>query len=139
MGFISKIFDKDKAKEVIVFNNTKDEFLHKCKGWGEKDYDDYIEKFIKGDIQTIDFTTRTWGHSFEITPMKGNVWLYDVLGWCSNPRIKAGDYIKASTTKGIVKLQVMAVDYVDDPNDMFFGVLVNHGIWSSEEEVQDEY
>ena len=134
MGFTSKIFDNSNAKEAFVFRNTKEEFLSLCKNWGEKEYEAYIEKFDKNVIAVIDFTERTWGHSFELSPMKGNDWLYDTMGWCSNPRIKAGDYIKATTQKGIVRLQVMAVDYADDPHDMFFGVLVNHGKWVDKED-----
>lgn len=65
--------------------------------------------------------------------MKGNSWLYNTMGWCSNPRVKAGDYIKASTTKGTIRLQVMAIDYEEDPCDMFFGILVSHGAWVEED------
>ena len=133
MGFLSKLVGMKKEEE-IVFKNNRDEFLHKCKGWGKKDYEAYIEKFDSTAIAVIDLTKRAWGRSFALSPMKGNDWLYTTMGWYSNPRIKAGDYIKASTPKGNVRLQVVAIDYEKDPHDIFFGILVNHGKWIDEEE-----
>lgn len=128
MGVISKLFGK-KEEEDVTFKNNRDEFMHKCNGWNESDFVAYIENINKDEISTVDLTSSGWGHSFNLTPMKNSQWLYDTYGWCSNPYIKHGDYIKASTAKGIVRLQVMAIDYESDPNDMFFGILVNHGAW----------
>lgn len=108
---------------------TKNEFEKLTKGFGKNELVKYLASLKEG--KTIDFTDMTWGHSVEIQPNNNIIsgFMFDVTGWCT-PKVNTNDILKIKTKQGkILKTAILAVDYETDPEDMFFGYLVNLGEW----------
>jgi len=68
-------------------------------------------------FETHDYTDRSWGHDYIFNPIDPEGIRARMMGWGHG--IKNNDYLIIPNGKGTTRYQVISIEYLGDPPDMW--------------------
>ena len=127
MNKLISLFKKKIIKKIPLWETNFEKF---CENFDENKMSEYVSTISNDNPKEIDYTTKTWGHTFNTEKTIKNIVHYG-YGFYSGSqiigtrKIKEGDFLLLNNeSEKVGKYLILKIKYEKNPRDMYWAYIV---------------